>query len=149
MGVAALISWIVTASGGLYMLIIWLIENEGGQRGANSSRLPLPVISGHALLALTGLATWAAYLFTDRRSLAWASFGVLLAVVLLGVTMLGRWIGVYRAPGAATAGPAAVLDPLAVPAERNFPVPVVLGHGLLGITTVTLVLLTAMGVGEG
>jgi hypothetical protein len=33
------------------------------------------------------------------------------------------------------------------PAERAFPLPVVLGHGLLASTTVTLVVLAMLGVG--
>jgi hypothetical protein len=33
------------------------------------------------------------------------------------------------------------------PAERAFPLPVVVGHGLLAATTFTLVLLTVLGVG--
>jgi hypothetical protein len=34
-----------------------------------------------------------------------------------------------------------------VPAERHFPIPVVVGHGLLAVTTLILVLVTAMGFG--
>jgi hypothetical protein len=44
----------------------------------------------------------------------------------------------------AKAGRSAEFD---FPAERAFPLPVVLGHGLLASTTVILVLLTMMGVG--
>ena len=39
MGVAALISWFVTAFVGLYLLAVWLIENDVTQ-GAVRSRLP-------------------------------------------------------------------------------------------------------------
>jgi hypothetical protein len=144
MGIAALISWLVTASGGLYMLVIWLIENEASDKGVTASRLPLPVVCGHALLAVGGLAVWIAYLLLDRAPLAWASVAILATAALLGSTMLARWIPVYRAP-VATHGPAA--DTLAVPAERNFPLFVVLGHGVLGVATFALVLLTALGVG--
>jgi hypothetical protein len=35
-----------------------------------------------------------------------------------------------------------------VPAEQHFPVPVVTVHGILAVTTVVLVFLTAVGVGE-
>src|ERR1700684_2400428 len=126
MGVAALISWLITASGGLYMLVIWLIENEASDQGVTASRLPLPVVCGHALLAIGGLAVWIAYLLLDRPPLAWAAVAILATAALLGSAMLARWIPVYRAP-AAVNGPAA--DILAVPAERNFPLFVVLGHG--------------------
>jgi hypothetical protein len=145
MGVAALISWLVTASGGLYMLVVWLIENEASDTGVTASRLPLPVVCGHALFAVGGLAVWIAYLLLDRAPLAWASVAILATAALLGSTMLVRWIPVYRAP-VATSGPG-IADVLAVPAERNFPVFVVLGHGVLGVTTFALVLLTALGVG--
>jgi hypothetical protein len=33
MGVAALISWLVTAFAGLYLLAVWLIENDVTRRG--------------------------------------------------------------------------------------------------------------------
>ncbi len=90
---------------------------------------------------------WIAYLLLDRAPLAWASVAILATAALLGSTMLARWIPVYRAP-VATHGPAATADMLAVPAERNFPVIVVLGHGVLGVTTFALVLLTVLGAGE-
>jgi hypothetical protein len=37
----------------------------------------------------------------------------------------------------------------AVPAERNFPLVAVICHGVVAVTTVTLVVLTALGVGGG
>ena len=39
----------------LYLLAVWLIENDVTHRGA-ASRLPAPVIFGHVLFALGGLA---------------------------------------------------------------------------------------------
>ena len=70
MGVAALISWLVTAFVGLYLLAVWLIENDDGEQGATRSRLHGSVIAAHVLLALGGLviavagallpASWAA-----------------------------------------------------------------------------------------
>jgi hypothetical protein len=35
------------------------------------------------------------------------------------------------------------------PPERNFPLPVVIAHGAFAAVTITLVLLTALGVGGG
>ncbi len=35
------------------------------------------------------------------------------------------------------------------PPERNFPLPVVIAHGVFAVVTITLVLLTALGVGGG
>lgn len=173
MGFIALITWFVTALGGLYMLAVWLIENDvTGQRAA--SRLPAPVVFTHLTLALSGLLLWIVYLVLDREVLAWAAVFTLVAIALLGVTMFARWIPVYRGP-AAWAGPGQVpprqavapppgvaavargasgptrAEPLtaarAIPAEGNFPVAVVLAHGALAVCTLVLVLLTALGVG--
>jgi hypothetical protein len=165
MAYVALILWLITAMGGLYMLAVWLIEYDATQQGTSPSRLPIPVIFGHLLLAVSGLAVWVAYLLLDRDVLAWAALFILLGIALLGATMFARWIPVYRGPayhppplavggslaypdGTLAAGPGQVPTLLhRVPAEGNFPVLVVAGHGMLAVTTLVLVLLTALGVG--
>src|SRR5215468_8140139 len=101
MVVIALISWIVTVCAGLYLLAIWLIEYDISAPGGAVSRLPRTIISGHGLLASSGLLVWIGYLLVDRDMLAWIALATLGAVVLLGLTMLGRWIVVRRALGAA------------------------------------------------
>ena len=143
MGVAALISWLVTALFGLYLLAVWLIENDVTHRGAAASRLPGPVIFGHVLLALTGLVFWVIHLLSSSEAAGWATVGILGGVATLGLTMFTRWIPVHRAYVAAEAkaGTPAELD---FPAERAFPVSVVAGHGLLAATTLTLVLVTML-----
>lgn len=146
MGVAALLAWLVTAFGGLYLLAVWLIENDVSQRGAARSRLPGPVIFGHVLLAVTGLVVWVIYLLTDSETMGWAALAVLAIIATLGLTMFTRWIPVHRMSAMAETGPGARPE-FDFPAERNFPVPVVVGHGLLASATVTLVLLTVLGVG--
>lgn len=148
-GFAALITWFAAVLAGLYMLTVWLIENDVTSRRVAPSQLPVPVIFTHLTLAIAGLALWVAYLILDRDSLAWASFGVLAAIVLLGLTMFARWIPVYRDPDQPARPGQAGEGPLAVPAEGNFPVVVVAAHGLLAGTTLVLVLLTALGVGGG
>lgn len=85
-------------------------------------------------------------MITDKDVLAWTAFGLLVPVALLGFTMLARWIPVYRARSAAAAASAAA-GQQSEPAERYFPVPVVVGHGLFAVVTVVLVLLTALGIG--
>ncbi len=148
MAFAALITWFAAVLAGLYMLTVWLIENDVTGRHAAPSQLPVPVIFTHLLLAVTGLAVWVTYLILDRETLAWAAFGLLAAVALLGVTMFARWIPVYRdEPVLAERLPHAPGATLAVPAEGNFPVAVVAAHGLLAGTTLVLVFLTALGVG--
>lgn len=148
MSLIVLIVWFTTALGGLYMLAVWLIENDAADRGTAASRLPVPVITAHLLLAITGLAVWVAYLLLGRRVLAWAALAILVAIALLGITMFARWIPVYRGP-AVTAGagqaPGAVTR---MPAERNFPVVIVAAHGLLAASTLVLVLLIVLGVGN-
>ena len=92
----ALIVWFITALWGLYMLAVWLIENDATRQGNAASRLPLPVILAHVTLAVTGLGVWVAYLLLDRLALAWAAVGILVAIALLGLPMFARWIPVYR-----------------------------------------------------
>jgi hypothetical protein len=140
MSVFALLAWIATAFFGLYLLAVWLIENDVTEKGAATSRLPSPVIGGHALLALAGLGSWVVYLLSGSYKWGWIALGTLAAIIVLGLTMLTRWIPVHRAfvePGSQAAE---------LPAERAFPVPVVASHGLLAFTTFTLVLLTMLKV---
>ena len=151
MPVAALITWLITASGGLCLLAIWLIEYDREFQAAAATRLPIPVIGAHVLLAVTGLAVWALYLLTDARRLAITAALILAGVALLGLTMGVRWISVYRAhpasPTAAANGPGATPAWLTVPPERHFPLPVVIAHGIFAAATIILVLLTALGAG--
>jgi hypothetical protein len=78
----------------------------------------------------------------DKDVLAWIAFAILAVVALLGWTMFAIWFRrrQARAAGSEIAAPG-------VPAEQHFPVSVVTLHGLLAVTTVVLVLLTALKVG--
>jgi hypothetical protein len=125
MPVFALITWIVTALGGLYLLAIWLIEYDPDFQRAAATRLPVPVVSSHVLLAVGGLIVWIMYLITDEDKFAWATIVVLACVASFGMTMAVRWVGVYRsnplraaAPAvAASAGPAEALRDVWTPAD--------------------------------
>jgi hypothetical protein len=86
---------------------------------------------------------WAAYLITDASRLAWAAVLTLAIVAILGLTMAARWVQVYRAPDAVAATGARTR--ITGPPERNFPLPVVIGHGIFAAVTFALVLLTALG----
>jgi hypothetical protein len=130
MGIAALVTWLVTAVGGFVLLGTWLAR--GGHRSGSASRLAPPLVFGHALLAVVGLGLWIAYLFAESAALAWVAFLVLLLVATLGFAMLVRWLTSRGDPGAA---------------ESRFPVPVIAGHGLFAATTLVLVFLTALGAG--
>ena len=142
MNVAALFAWLLTVFGGLILLMIWIIEYDSDFQSTVATRLPVPVISAHALLALGGLTVWLSYILIDQDRLAWISVAILAVVALLGLGMASRWIRVYRTfakPGPSLASKGTV------PPERHFPVPVVVIHGLLGVTTIVLVLVTALG----
>jgi hypothetical protein len=143
MSVFALFTWIVTIFLGLVLVVIWIVEYDPEFQSAAATRLPVPVISGHALLAMAGLILWISYLLLDQERLAWAAAAVLGAVAVLGLVMAARWIRVYRAYG--DPGPS-LTRRVAVPAERHFPLPVVVAHGIAAVTTLVLVLLTVFGV---
>jgi hypothetical protein len=65
-------------------------------------------------------------------------------VALLGWAMFALW---YQRRNLQPAGPD-VSNVGSEPAEQSFPVPVVAVHGILAVTTVVLVFLTAVGVGD-
>jgi hypothetical protein len=107
MGIVALIAGLATAGAGLYLLAIWLIEYDRDFQTSAATRLPIPVISTHALLALSSLVVWAAYLLFDDDDLAWVTLALLACVAVLGLTMAYRWLGVYRSTTALAAASAA------------------------------------------
>ncbi|MFE9957249.1 hypothetical protein [Micromonospora sp. NPDC005299] len=129
MGIAALVTWLITAVGGFVMLGTWI--SHGGHRPGSGSRLAPGLVFGHFALAVVGLVLWIAYLAVDNDVLAWVAFVALLPVALLGFTMLARWIPARRSGTA----------------ESRFPVPVVIGHGLFAAATLVLAALAALGVG--
>jgi hypothetical protein len=148
MPVIALITGFVAVLAGLILLAIWLIEYDPDYQSGAATRLPVPVVSGHVVLAVTGLAFWVSYLVTDARRLAWTSALLLTMVVGLGFTMAVRWLAVRRMPVTAPAGKGDANARAAVPPERHFPLTVVIGHGIFALTTFVLVVLTALGIGS-
>ena len=142
MSIAALFAWILTVFGGLVLLMIWIIEYDSEFQGSAATRLPVPVISTHALLGMGGLALWFSYILIDQDRLAWASVAVVGTAAVLGLAMAARWVRVYRS--FARPGPG-LASKRGVPPERNFPLPVVIAHGLLAVTTIVLVLVTTLG----
>jgi hypothetical protein len=143
MRIAALVTWVLAALVGGYLLATWLVK--GGLRpraGGQPSRFAPPLILGHGGLAASGLVVWIAYLLVGTHSITWAAVGVLVVVATLGSTMFGLWL---RAGHGRPAGRHAQLPRHA--AEDHFPPPAVLMHGTFAVTTVVLVLLVAVGVG--
>jgi hypothetical protein len=141
MSIAALFAWVFTVFGGLILLMIWIIEYDREFQSTVATRLPVPVISTHATLAVAGMALWFGYILVDQERLAWASVAILVVVACLGLVMAARWLRVYRR----FAKPGPLQGRKTVPPERNFPVPVVIGHGLLAIVTIVLVVWTTLG----
>ena len=136
MNAAALVAWIVTVLAGLVLLLIWLMEYDRDFQTVAATRLPVPVISTHALLGAGGLMLWGFYLVTDDDPLAYATVVALGVVAVLGLVMAARWVGVYRA----YAAPATIsISVIAVPPERHFPRPVIVIHGLFAVATLALV----------
>jgi len=143
MDIVALITWILTALGGFFLLATWI--RNGGHHQPSGSRFPPALIFGHFGLAAAGLIVWIIYIANGSDALAWIAFILLLPVALLGFTMFARWLPTYRQRGTLTG--AARAATASAPAERKFPVAVVAGHGVLAVVTLVLVLLAALGVG--
>lgn len=154
MSLLTLFFWIVTAGGGLFLLSIWLIEYDESSQPGTRSRLSGLLIASHVLPAGGGLIAWGAYLIFGFPWLAWIAFAGLAGAVSMGLIMASRWIRVYRAKRAETRFVHAASVPandLASqltgedgPPELRFPLLLVLGHGLLAATTVTLVVIVAL-----
>ncbi|HET9500220.1 MAG TPA: hypothetical protein VFO98_08150 [Marmoricola sp.] len=139
---AALATGIAAALMGGYLLATW-IANGGLRRDAHgnrvSSRFGPALIFGHGGMAATGMAVWVVYLLLSTTVIAWVSLGALVAAAVLGATMFGLWLrsGYGRPRGKHAAGPRHA-------AEGSLPPPAVLLHGLFAVTTVGLVLTTAV-----
>jgi len=142
---AALIAWLLTAGGGFVLLAIWLSRGGMRQGGEGGSRIRPPLILSHFLLAATGLVIWIIYLVDDSDTLAWIAFVILAVVAVLGWTMFAIWWQRRKRGPAAREAPTNAES--GAPAEQRFPVPIVALHGVLAVTTVVLVFLTAIGVG--
>lgn len=174
MSIIALITWIAAASCGLYLVAIWLIEYDREFQAVAKTRLPPLVLGAHVTLAGGGLVVWVIWFVWWSNYLVWAAALALILAATLGTIMAIRWLGVYREyrgvgqtrtgrhafsrrgnagqpvsrlPGTA-ASVATLARPVEVgPPERNFPVPVVIAHGVFAVATLTMVLLILAGVG--
>lgn len=135
---AALVTWLLTAGGGFFLLSIWLARGGMRQSAEARDRIRPPLITTHFLLAAGGLILWIVYVIVDSTALAWIAFAALCVVAALGFGMFAIWLRRRRAVETATVG---------TPAEQHFPVSIVGLHGLLAATTLVLVLLAAIGVG--
>ena len=145
MPIAALVTWIITALIGSFMLIRWV--RRGGLRpqgGAVATHFPPARVFTHFGLAAGGLVLWVGYLVTGSSVVAWIAFAALVLVASLGGLLVRRWAKDGRAAMRGDARPDGVEL-----AEQHIPrTPVVL-HGIFAVSTLVLVLLSALGVGGG
>jgi hypothetical protein len=133
LGLAALITWLLDAGSGGYMLSTWV--RRGGLRrvrAAGESLAPVLVFS-HFGLASAGLLLWASYLVTRITALAWVAVSLLLLVIGLGISTVTLWTPFPAArAGDAGSSPGAE-DPPAAPAGSHLTGPA--EHSLTGALT--------------
>ena len=91
MRTATLVSWLITASLGAFMLRTWLARGGLRRERAKPGGLPPQLIFGHAAAAVSGLLIWAAFLASGIRPLAWAAVGLLMAAIGLGLCTVTLW----------------------------------------------------------
>jgi hypothetical protein len=114
-GIATLITWLITVGIGAYMLRTWIARSGWPPRRGADEALPPVVVFGHAGLAVTGLGLWVSFVGSGLTALAWIAAGLLTPVVGLGLAMVTLWTP-YPVP--ATAGaPRLARGMLATPAE--------------------------------
>jgi hypothetical protein len=94
----ALVTWVLTAGGGFFMLGLWL--KHGGMRQSEmpGDRIRSARILTHFGLAATGLVLWVVYLATDSGGIAWVAFALLAAGLASGgyfaaARRAGAWPG--------------------------------------------------------
>jgi hypothetical protein len=88
---ATLISWLVTAGIGAFMLRSWLTRGGLRRERARAGGLPPQLIFGHAGLAVTGLLVWCAYAATGVKPAAWTAVAMLMLTVGLGLSTVTLW----------------------------------------------------------
>jgi hypothetical protein len=127
--IIALVVWSATAFSGLHPFWRWFAA--GGIRGQATkvTRFPLMLVFAHPLFALTGLCCWIGYVLTGRLADAGAAFAVMCASALPGFALLTRWLTGERGRHARGG-------------EERVPPGEVVLHGIGGIVTFVLVLIT-------
>jgi manganese efflux pump family protein len=91
LGIAALISWVVTASIGGYMLRTWIARGGLRRQRATGVGVPPAVVFGHAGAALTGLTVWIIYLASGWDPVAWLAVLLVGTAISMGICMVTLW----------------------------------------------------------
>jgi hypothetical protein len=151
MAIAALITWIITAGFGSFMLIRWATRGGLRQVPGAGTNFPRVRVFAHFGLAAAGLIVWIIYLVTGNTLWAWIAVADLILVALLGGLLVRQWTKDGRAAMASAARSDAAAAPPATGAvdlaEQHIPRPPVVLHGVFAVSTVILVLLSAIGIG--
>jgi hypothetical protein len=116
LGVITLITWMLTASIGAYMLATVVGRDGLRQQRTVRDGLPPGVLFGHFGLALTGLAVWVSFVATGWVPLAWSAVGLLMPAFGLGICTVTLWTP-YPGPLAGPGGAASPHGPHAAPGE--------------------------------
>jgi len=127
LGIAALITWLLDAGSGAYMLSTWVVRGGLRRQRAAGDRLGPAVVFGHFGMATTGLLVWVSYLATRWAVLGWLAIGVLMLVIGLGISTVTLWTPFparRAAAGADPGGSGAVGGVLAEPADDTITVAV-------------------------
>ena len=137
-----LVSHVLVAGGGL---IIWV-----GYLLFDGERLAWTAVAALAIAAALGLTMAVRWIGVYRagRALARASRASQAAARLTLVTDRSQVALLERTPHSGPPGLPGIGHPDVGPPERHFPLLVVIAHGAFALTTITLVLLTALGVGR-
>ncbi len=130
MRITALVLWVTTTCVGLYLLSIWLSRGGVRERATKLTRFPVILILLHPVFAATGFFFWITYVLTAQVRFAWMAFGLLCGSALLGFALATRWLTARG--GRHVRG-----------AEQHFPRNALVLHGVVGVATFVLVLITA------
>lgn len=142
MAIAALITWVITAGVGSYMVATW--RRHGGLTGGrHTTHLPPARVFTHLGLAVLGLVLWIIFVVTGGAVWSWLAAATLVVVAVLGGVLVRRWVVDGRL--AMNGSPSASPEDLA---EQHIARPVVIAHGVFATITFILVVLTAVGVGS-
>jgi hypothetical protein len=153
LGLAALISWLITVGLGAWMMARWIARGGFRRGGRGDAVLPPTVTFAHFGLAVAGLVAWIVYLAAGLAALAWVACALLLPVAGLGMVLV-LWLP-EGSPAAAPlpaaqavpagAGPAPAPASPRPPPSRHPPVPIVAVHGVFAVATILFALLAAVG----
>jgi hypothetical protein len=106
LGLAALVTWLLDAGSGAYMLGTWIVRGGLRRQRATGDRLAPAVVFAHFGLATTGLLLWVGYLATRWAFLGWLAIGLLMLVIGLGISTVTLWTPFPAHRAGAPGGPA-------------------------------------------